>query len=246
MFRLINYIFILLGFFLHLSIGHAENYKFATSVYPPFQYLEDGKPKGYKLDILNEAFKRAGHTYEIEFLPWARVLKYIENGNVDFTTGEWKRSRTDYANYSEVPLFNSTISLFTNKDRNIAYAGDLTRLKDYAIITVNKYSYGRSFNKAIDEGILTNIYSTPTPESSVAMLQYGRGDILISNRHLAIAIARNAGHADNLLELTPPISINPTHIIYSKEKDLRRLARQIDQALQSMIDDGTMATLNNY
>lgn len=238
--------FIIITIIFSAATSNAENYKFVTSIYPPFQYLEDGKPKGFKLDILREAFSRAGHTFEVDFLPWARVLKYIELGKADFTTGEWQKDRTEYATFSEIPLFNSTISLFTKKGSNIAYADDISALEKYAFITVNKYTYGRNFNNAIENGILTNIYSAPDSNSAVAMLHNNRGDILISNRHVAIAVARHANIEGSLVELTPPISISPTHVIYTKERDLRRLSRLIDKALLDMTADGTMERLNNY
>lgn len=51
--------------------------------YPPYSYVENGKPKGIYIDLINEAAKRVANDYQIIIrpLPWKRALKEIENGN---------------------------------------------------------------------------------------------------------------------------------------------------------------------
>ncbi|MEH6471415.1 MAG: transporter substrate-binding domain-containing protein [Halopseudomonas sp.] len=229
-----------------LNSAQADNFTFATSDYPPFQYLEDDQAKGFKLEILREAFARAGHTLTVEFFLWSRVLKHVEKGRADFTTGQWHKSRAEYAGYSEVALFDTVISLFGLKGRTLSYSGNITELSRYSIITVDRFSYGSEFNQALKDNTLENIVSAPNTSSAVKMLKFGRADLLISNRHVAISAIQQLGYADDIQELTPPISTNPSYILYTKTKDLGPLRQQIDAALVEMANDGTLKRLNRF
>ncbi|MDL1980382.1 MAG: transporter substrate-binding domain-containing protein [Deltaproteobacteria bacterium] len=51
------FIFICLGMCVSVCECFADNLKVATLVYPPFQYEENGEPKGIAADILREMKK---------------------------------------------------------------------------------------------------------------------------------------------------------------------------------------------
>ena len=54
--------------------GRAESYSFATFNFPPYEFEQDGAPRGIAVDLVREAMHRLGHTVEIRIYPWARAL----------------------------------------------------------------------------------------------------------------------------------------------------------------------------
>jgi polar amino acid transport system substrate-binding protein len=54
---------------------------YADDRYPPYSYVESGKPRGIYVDILNAAFSRMkGYNVRIKPVPWKRGLRLLEQG----------------------------------------------------------------------------------------------------------------------------------------------------------------------
>lgn len=93
---------VLIGFLFSLFLagqalaGPIDKLTFYTENFPPYQFREDGRLKGIFIDILKEAFKRAGTTKTIEgirMMPWARGYTIVQNtpNTVLFGTARTKK-----------------------------------------------------------------------------------------------------------------------------------------------------------
>lgn len=58
--------------------GRADEIRFVTETYPPFNYLENGRISGSSVDQIRLIMKEVNIPYAIEIMPWARAIALAE------------------------------------------------------------------------------------------------------------------------------------------------------------------------
>ncbi len=74
-------IFIATNFASALPSGNIDDYKILTELYPPYNFVFDGKLQGISVDILSEILKDMGAKKNIETVeinPWARAYNAVQ------------------------------------------------------------------------------------------------------------------------------------------------------------------------
>ena len=83
----------------------------------PTAYMENGKPSGILVDVVTEAFKRTGHQFEIQLMPWARCLAETRSGRVDGIFSVFKLpERNEFLTYANVPIITQVLAFFAPAD----------------------------------------------------------------------------------------------------------------------------------
>ena len=54
---------------------------------PPFEFLEDGKPTGFNVELMRAVADAMGADVEFRLGPWGRVRKELEQGKLDALAG---------------------------------------------------------------------------------------------------------------------------------------------------------------
>ena len=91
---------------------------------PPYQFLEDGKPAGMHIDILNNIAKK--NNFKIEYVPIeneSRCLDELDNGDVDLVLGLVSDVYSKYKDQFTERISQSSICI-------IAPKADAQRIKD--------------------------------------------------------------------------------------------------------------------
>ncbi|NLV43170.1 MAG: transporter substrate-binding domain-containing protein [Candidatus Hydrogenedentes bacterium] len=84
--------------------------------YPPFEYLKDGIPTGFNVDLLNAVARVMQMDIRIELGPWDEVRREFEAGEIDGLTGFFQHeTRSDLADFS-VPFLQSSVTFFKQKN----------------------------------------------------------------------------------------------------------------------------------
>ncbi len=63
-----------------ITAQNLEGIEWFTEDYPPYNYIENGIPKGISIDLLLELWKKAGINKtrkDIQFVPWERGVRYV-------------------------------------------------------------------------------------------------------------------------------------------------------------------------
>ncbi len=218
----------------------AETLELVTLQYPPYEFKEGGEVKGVAVEIVKEVFQRMKQPIHISLHPWARSLKKIEEGKADAIFTAYKNpERETYMDFSQEVLMPQIVSLFVRKDSDIAFDGDLSKLKQYTFGTVIQVSYGTVFDNAVKNKIITKIdHPAHTGEMNLEKLLRGRFDILVSNKYGAIAILTAMNARDKVKELSPEVQSVPSYIAFSKKRNLVYVRKEFDKVLRQMIDSG--------
>lgn len=164
----------------------------AADPYPP--YIDPGNPKqGISMQIVRAALASQGYEVEIRFVPWARALDGVKNGEYDILPNAWwTQERATFLLYSE-PYMKNEIKFIKRKGSPFEYQG-LASLTGKTVGIVRGYGYGDEFLNA------TNFNKPEVAEvlQNINKLVLGRIDLTLEDEIVARALI--ASRAPNLLK----------------------------------------------
>lgn len=222
------------------SVVGAETMVLAAADTQPTAFLVDGKPTGMLVDLVTEAYRRAGYSVEIKLMPWARCLRAAEIGTVDGVFSTFRLpERERFLAFSKEALTTQVIAFFARRDSTLSFDGDLGKVRDVKIGIINGTSYGERFDVAVKDRALLNVEQTNSIESNLKKLAFGRVDLIPSYRYVALEMAKRLDLLSQIKEVSPPLDSVPTYLAFTKVRDLRKWSDDFDTALASMKQDGT-------
>ena len=223
-----------------VSVPHADTLVLAAANTRPTAYLVDGRPTGMLVDLVAEAYRRAGHSVEVKLMPWARCLREAETGEVDGVFSSFKLpERERFLAFSKEALTTQVIVFFARLEWTQGFDGDLAAVRDVKIGIIAGTSYGEQFDAAVRDGVLRNVEQTNSIESNLKKLVLGHVDLVPSYRYVALDTARRLQLLAQIREITPPLDSIPTYLAFTKVRDLRKQSEDFDAAMASMKQDGT-------
>jgi len=145
--------------------------------YFPFIYRdEQGRPVGVWTDVMKEVFRRLKIPLSVEFYPWKRAQKYVEEGRGDGMITALTEKRK--------PLFVATDPIYIVSERafarsdnprieQILSARSIEDLKGFRIVDVIGSGWAEEHFKDLD------VTWAPSYDSALNMLASGRVDIYV-------------------------------------------------------------------
>jgi polar amino acid transport system substrate-binding protein len=204
----------------------------------PTAYMEDGRPSGVLVDVVTEAFRRTGHQFEIQLMPWARCLAEIRSGRVDGIFSVFQLpERNEFLTYTSTPIINQVLAFFVPADSDLKFGGEIAQLQGFKIGTIRGTSYGTKVDSALDAGVWSTVVKTNNIDSLVGMLALKRIDLAVGYRHVVLEAARKKGYLNKIKELSPSIDVIPSYLAFTKQRDYSEVVVSFDRALTSMKDD---------
>lgn len=132
------------------AFSAAQTYLLVTEEYPPYEYLDGGKPAGMDVEMLRAAAARAGVSVEFRFVPWVRAEAMAKGGQADGIFSLFRtKEREAFLLYAATPLGSERNAVFANS----GFKGEPTRLADLKglrIGSVTGNSYGPLFDSFSD------------------------------------------------------------------------------------------------
>ena len=137
----------------------------------PYSFTEDGRMKGMDYDIVVEACRRMDIQAAVQFLPWNRMVHYVQDGNADAGFGLfYKKERESFALYPEVPLHYSRYSIFVKKGNEFRFES-LPDLYGKRVGFIRGYKVNDAFDRGTVLG--ASLRRTRYPEVTVDRLALG-------------------------------------------------------------------------
>jgi len=204
----------------------------------PTAYMENGRPAGILVEVVTEAFRRAGHPFEIQLMPWARCLAEVRSGRVDGIFSVFKLpERGEFLTYTSVPIITQVEAFFVPADADVTFGGDISKLGGFRFGIIRDTSYGTMIDSALKAGVWSTVVETNNVDSLVGMLVLKRIDMAIGYRHVVLEAARKQGALDQIKEISPGIDEIPSYLAFTKQRDYSAVIANFDRALTSMKDD---------
>ena len=224
------------GGLLLAPLTSAEHVRLVGDVWPPF--TDQRLPgNGLAVELVSTALQRAGHSTEYVEVPWARVLRGLQQGDYDVIVAAWySNERSRYGFYSSAYLVNR-IRFLRRTGMPIEFAG-LDSLRPHSIAVVRGYSYDSAFDAA------HGLSKVPVLEFAMGarMLAAGRVQLTLEDELVAqYHLNRDLREIRNAVEFVEkPLSENGLYILMRRSHPLhRQIVAEFDRELAAMREDGT-------
>lgn len=212
-----------------VTIGSAD--------YAPFMDLDNnGKPTGVDVDIITEAFDRAGYDVEFVTIAWEDKEQLLESGEIDCVTGGFTiDGREDDYLWTKPYLYSNQV-VVVNTDSGINSLQDLEG-KNIAV---------QSSSSA--ENMLLN-YTSPSISAQVQVFSYEDNslpfaalgcnyvDALIADEPVVVQYMKNNNTLFTILD--EPAMYATIGTAFAKNGDTK-LCAEVNAALDDMYADGTL------
>lgn len=217
---------------------------------PPYSMVQEDEVVGIDADLVREAMKRLGCDLSLKKLPWARALRELRDGRVDMLSGAYRTpEREQYAHYSSVVGLVSPNILFIRQADEARF--DFSGLKEllesgFRLGAQINVSYSDEYSALIQNpDYEKNIEFLSSRESLWRMLARDRVDGVVASQLTGLYEIQELGLSDTISPSSLVVSNKPAFFVFSKASVSPEFVADFDRALQSMLDDGTFASIVN-
>lgn len=211
---------------------------------------EKGEKHGYEYDVLLEVNKRLkNYKLDIQAVPPETEDVMMESGDAKVATGGYFKNAQREQNFllPESPIGASSLMVYVTQGNETKYKNLEELLKDgkkIVPLTANGGAFRiiTEWNKK-HGNILPEIpvQSGVSVAERIKSIKDGQYDAYIIPNNLGVEdLAAKQGVT--LVALPEPIKVNATYVIVNKKED--KLAGEINEALKSLRDDGTLAKIS--
>ena len=240
---------LLCGLLSNAAIGEVTRYQFAalppvqhtslkcgTNSFPPFGYEHEGRAAGVEVDLVKEMGRRLGIAVEVDIYPWPRMLKMMQNGQLDcMFAAFYTPEREQYMSYTRMPIHVSRLALYTRKDRVFEFRA-LEDLKGKRIGILRDFKTVAVLDQRLDEGFADVIYGKDFNQL-FDLLEADRVEVVIVNHHVGdhLIITKKLS---SVVELPMALSSNSAFITFTRQRDYQSLIPKFEYALFEMMAEG--------
>lgn len=211
---------------------------------------EKGEKHGYEYDVLQEVNKRLkNYQLDIQAVPPETQDVMMESGDAKVATGGYFKNAQREQNFllPESPIGASSLMVYVLKGNENKYNNfeDVVKANLKLVpLTPNGGAY-----RIVDEWNKKhgNLIKEIPVQSGVSVAERIKG--LKEGQYDALVIPNNLGVEDlaakqgvELATIKEPIKVNATYVLVNKKED--KLAGEINDALKSLRDDGTLAKIS--
>jgi PAS domain S-box-containing protein len=140
---------------------------------PPFEFLEQGAPTGFNVEVMRAVAQELGAEVEIRLGPWAEVRAALEQGEIDALTGMYYSEKRSHRVDFSLPHTMVTMGLYVRTDSRIQSIEDI-RGKEVIV------QRGDIVDDYLRENQITNhIIQVTDPADELRLLASGRHDCAV-------------------------------------------------------------------
>ncbi|MDR4199593.1 L-cystine transport system substrate-binding protein [Bacillus altitudinis] len=215
------------------------------NAYQPFVYLdENGKLTGYEKAVLDEVDQLLPqYKFKYESFEFKNILPALDAGKVDLAAHQYEINDERQKKYlfGKVGYTDYTSYVVVNK----ASGHDFQSLDDLAghkvhTSTGSNFAYLLEQYNAKHDRKIDIVYGDGGNEILVKNLQNGTVDAVLLTKYDVNKL--NKQFNANLVTSGKPVNVSKTYYLYQKNNT--KLQKDIDQALQKLIDNGKLAELS--
>lgn len=145
---------------------------------PPFEFLENGKPAGFNIDLIRAVAEVMGYDLDIRLGPWGEARQSLEQGNIDMLAGMYdtmeRRKLVDFS----IPHTMVSTGIVVRQDSPIRSFDDL---RDKEIIVQER---GVLHDILIKEGLASRIVAVADRVDGLRLLSSGKHDCFLMSSRL--------------------------------------------------------------
>jgi len=148
----------------------------ADQAYPPYEYLHNGLPAGFNIELIQAAAEAMGMQVEFTLGPWSDIRNKVLTGELDALAGFTYSPSRDLQYDFTVPHTKLTFDIFSRPDSGIAAVEDL------AGKTVIVQAGGIMDDYLAEQDLPVNVIRVNDPLEALILINSGQYDAALLNK----------------------------------------------------------------
>lgn len=199
--------------------------------------------KGLTTALVKAAFRAGGHSSQVDFIPWARALKEVEEGKADVVMGAYyNEDRAGRYYYSE-RIYSLDLGLIARPGLDVLRYESLRELSAYKIGVSRGFANSEEFDAAdyLDKDVAT------FPNLNIRKLFRGRIDMAVMNFDLFRYEAKKEGFCiADVTFMDPPLSTEGLYVMASRNiRDGEKIIKDFNRGLSAIRQNGEFDRIVN-
>ena len=196
--------------------------------------------KGLGYILLQKIAERQQIPYKIlADLPWQRVLKYAEDGQLDIIVSIYQNAqRENYLEFSE-PVFTNNVRIYVRKGKEFSFTS-FADLKGKKGLIPTGGSYGDDFDNYAEN---LDLMGKTTIADLFVYLSRGAADYAIQNENRASSYISANNLNEELVALDAPLLSVPARLAYSRNSRCDNLLQKFKHEFNQMASSGEIAQI---
>jgi polar amino acid transport system substrate-binding protein len=220
---------------------------------PPYTYITSDKPdviQGISVDITRQVLSQLGCELNLIEMPWARALQSLKTGYIDILSGAYNtEERKEFAYFSKQALYSPNILFIRKEDTNL---WQFTSLEDIINTSFNlgvqiNVSYSQHYDTLkTQDNFARHLTTNSSRESLWKMLSLNRIDGVIADKATGNQELKKLGFINSIIPSQLIVSNDASYFAFSKKTIDLKFISLFDEALNNLIDDGTLNRIENF
>ncbi|WP_108649384.1 substrate-binding periplasmic protein [Dongshaea marina] len=214
-------------------------------------YIGKSMPgNGYVFELVHQAFTRAGYQVNIDFLPWARALKYARAGVADGIFPEYYGEERKKDFVFSAPFPGGPVGFYKRQNSPIQFKTDPRVDQAQALKELSQYRFGvvRGYinTKTFDEAEYLKKSEAISDEQNLKKLSHGRIDLIFIDKFVALHLLKNnlPYLLNGVVFMEPELEKKDLYIAFSKKaENSQQKLKDFNRALEEMKKDGTLSNI---
>jgi polar amino acid transport system substrate-binding protein len=216
-------------------VAEARRVVMCTVPWAPFYdpALED---EGFISELSRAAFRAAGHDAKLEFMPWARAMLEVRQGDRDVLMGAYYTDERAETYIASDRLYTTSVGLVALRDLGVETYDELRDLSDYTI----GYGRGWATTDEFDNAEYLDKEAADNNVLNVRKLYAGRIDMIAMNFDRFSQIAADEGFdPERAVFLDPPLQSSGLYLMASRAiEDAEALVEDFNKGLETIRENG--------
>jgi polar amino acid transport system substrate-binding protein len=217
--------------------------------YAPYTFADqDDKVSGADIDLIRAVAAEIGCTLDFAEMPWARIVREIQNGTLDVSTStSWTPERTEWAMFSE-PYREAEMAIYVRHGE--AQRFELKGLADvpdqrFRLGVITGYYYGEEFaNLMSDPDFVPWVDGATDYATNIRKLINGRIDgYLVEDVGVMTAELAHLGAADQVERYPLRMTGEKLRFMFSRRTVDPSIVAAVNAAVAQMRTDGRLAAI---
>ncbi len=208
----------------------------------PYQFQQDNEITGLDNDLVKAIFREAECKVNFVKRPWARALKEIEAGTIDFASGASLNAEREAFAYFSLPYRDETMVLMVRKGESEKY--DLKKITDitqyeFQLGVVRDYFYGEDHKAGLDNAdYKKRVNEVKDDIANLKKLAAKRIDGILIDKYTGPYLAKQAGIFEELEVHPVYINSDNIYLMFSKKTVTPVQVEHLNKALDQLKDKG--------
>lgn len=218
--------------------------------WPPYMYLDQSnKLVGVDVDTISAALKMINCEVEYLQMPWRRVLKDAETGELNIVYGAAKTPERELWGNFSIPYRTEVMRLFVLKQNvsalHLENLEDFFR-RDFQLAIIRDNYYGPELSKLEQsQAYRQQVARVLSAEQMIRMLLADRVQALIGDAIFIGKEIKRLGASELIEAHSLIVSTTDLHVIFSKQSTTQQQLDGFNQALRSLKEKGTLQEISD-